>query len=134
MLFWIFVFLLIIGIAGLIVYYNTAFGEWVWGTSIAITVIAAIALVISFIFIGDAHIGVDGYIAENQARYDSLVYQYENDIYDNDNDNDLGKKELMNEIREWNEDLARYREIQDDFWIGIYIPDVYDQFDFIEYK
>lgn len=132
MLFWIFVFLLIMGIAGLIAYYNTRFGEWLWTTGMTVTVIAAIALAISFIFIGNAYIGVDGYIAENQARYDSLVYQYENDIYDNDND--LGKKELMDEIREWNEDLARYREIQDDFWIGIYIPDVYDQFDFIEYK
>ena len=38
----------------------------------------------------------------------------------------------MTDIQDWNEDLAKYREIQDDFWIGIYIPNVYDQFEFIE--
>ena len=91
-----------------------------------------IAAILSLIFFASAHIGNDGYIAENKVRYDSLVYQYENDIYENDND--VGKYELMSAIQDWNEDLARYRENQDDFWIGIYIPDIYDKFEFIELK
>lgn len=91
-----------------------------------------IATIISLIFLASAYIGNDGYIAANKVRYDSLVYQYENDIYENDND--VGKYELMVAIKDWNEDLARYRENQDDFWIGIYIPDIYDQFEFIELK
>ena len=41
-------------------------------------------------------------MAKKQQRYNSLVYQLENNLYDNDND--LGKKELYNEVREWNED------------------------------
>lgn len=132
MLFWIFVAIVLVGIAGIIAYYNTSVGEWCYVFGTIGIVIGGIALAISLICIGDAYIGVDGYIAENQVRYDSLVYQYENDIYDNDND--LGKKELMNEIREWNEDLARHREIQDDFWIGIFYPNIFDQFEFIEYE
>ena len=82
---------------------------------------------IIFIF---SNVGVDGYIASNMVRYDSLVYQYENNIYDNDND--LGKRELIADIQDWNEDLAAYRVNQKDFWIGVYIPNIYDQFEFIE--
>lgn len=76
------------------------------------------------------HIGVDGFIARSYAKYDSLVYQLENDIYDNDND--IGRRELMVDIEEWNNDLAYYRDVQDDFRIGIFYPNVFDKFEFIE--
>ena len=36
----------------------------------------------------------------------------------------------MDEIRKWNENLAYHKEIQCDFWVGIYYPNVYDNFEF----
>lgn len=125
MLFWI---ILVIAIVGVIWISNDEcnFVAMLFCTS------GVIAAILSLIFLASAYIGTDGYIAENKMRYDSLVYQYENDIYENDND--VGKYELITAIQDWNEDLARYRENQDDFWIGIYIPDIYDQFEFIELK
>ena len=134
MLFWLFAILLA-GSIGLIIWYEKTGGwddEWKLFIGVTGCIVISVAIGISLFIIGDAHGCTEAYIAKNQARYDSLVYQLENDLYDNDND--LGKKELYKEIQEWNEDLAYNRKIQKNFWIGIYYADIYDQFEFIEYK
>lgn len=105
------------------------FSDWdfipFWGSAIGgiATLIMAIAILVS-------HIGVNGYVESCNTRYDMLVYQYENNFYDNDNE--VGKYELIRDIRLWNEDLSKYRELQDDFWVGIFYPNIYDQFELIE--
>lgn len=71
-------------------------------------------------------------VASNEKRYESLTYQYENDLYDNDND--VGKKELMKEIQEWNEDLAWRKSACNSIWIGWFVPDELAEFDYIELK
>ena len=129
MLFWMLIIMLVIGLACLFLWDNANVRDWVGDVGAIITVTAVIANIISFIAMGN-HIGLDGYVAESHERYDMLVYQYENDIYDNDND--LGKRELIKDIQSWNEDLVWNQANQDDFWIGIYIPDIYDQFELIE--
>ena len=124
MLFWTFV---IIMIAGFVLFtYDLE------NLGIAISVIGIFGIIASVVVLAINYIGIDGYIARMNTRYETLVYQYENDIYDNDND--LGKRELMVDIQNWNEDLSSRRERQRDFWIGIYIPNIYDQFEYIELK
>ena len=124
MLFWTFV---IIIIAGFVLFTF----DWE-NLGITISVIGIFGIIASIVVLAINYIGIDGYIARMNTRYETLVYQYENDIYDNDND--LGKRELMVDIQNWNEDLSSRRERQRDFWIGIYIPNIYDQFEFIELK
>lgn len=97
--------------------------------SVAAAAVCGFAIFISLIIIVPSYLGVDGYIAESNTRYEMLVYQYKNDFYDNDND--LGKWELIEKIQDWNEDLAYNKKVQRDFWIGIYYPNIYDQFEFI---
>lgn len=129
MLFWLVVLSIVICL-GLAVYLEKHGGySWLF---LGIAIIGFIVAIIMLIVIIVENTNVDAYVAENQMRYEMLMYQYENDIYDNDND--LGKRDLMEDIQEWNEDLAYYRKAQDDFWVGIFHPNVYDQFEFIELK
>ena len=130
MIFWL-VVLSIVVCLGLAVYVEKRFQDY----SVPFLMIASIGFIVAIIMliiIVVKNTNVDAYVAENQMRYEMLVYQYENNLYDNDND--LGKRDLMEDIQEWNEDLAYYREAQDDFWVGIFHPNVYDQFEFIELK
>ena len=123
MLFWTFV---IISIAGLVL----VFAFDLDNLGVTISAIGIFGIIASVVVLAINYIGIDGYIARMNTRYETLIYQYENDIYDNDND--LGKRELMVDIQNWNEDLSSGREDQRDFWIGIFVPNIYDQFEFIE--
>lgn len=97
--------------------------------SIGLTVTAAILCIVMIIVMVCAHLGNDGYVASMHHRYDSLVYQAENHLYDDDIH--VSKKELANQITSWNEDLAENKTNQKDLWIGIFVPDIYDEFEFI---
>lgn len=127
MIFWIFVILFIVSIMVCITHEYDAF-ELI---GIVTSAISGVVVIISFIAILCNHVGADATVARNQKIYESLVYQYDNDIYE---DSILGKKQLYDQIQEWNKDLAHYQSVQDDFWIGIYYPNIFDQFKFIEYK
>lgn len=59
----------------------------------------------------------------------SLTYQLENDLYDNDND--IGKKELYDQITEYNSRVAAGKTMQHDPWVGILFPSIYDDFELI---
>lgn len=90
----------------------------------------ALVMVVMVLFLVIPHIGLDGEIAKMNQEYESLVYQIENDVYDNDND--IGLRQLYTRVETWNKDLAYHKEVQDDFWIGIFYPNIYDQFKLIE--
>lgn len=120
MLFWIFLAILIGGIIWVIV------DEWsVLGLSL--TIVGAAAVLLSCVCFAFEHPCTDATMASYAAERESLVYQYENDLYDNDND--LGKKELMTEITEFNKKLVTNQQLQNNFWVGIYFADIYDQFE-----
>lgn len=131
MIFWLVVLSIVVS-RGLAVYVEKRFGYYYSWSFLVIAFLSFLASIIMLVIIIVDNTNVDSYVAENQMRYEMLVYQYENDIYDNDND--LGKRDLMEDIQEWNEDLAYHRKAQDDFWVGIFYPNVYDQFEFIELK
>ena len=132
MLFFVFIILLALGIIGVTVLdaWDHSFLHMV---SSIITCLVSCAILISLIVFANNYIGIDATIAKNKQIYESLTYQYENAVFDEDDDV-VGKKELYNQIQDWNTDLAYNQNIQDNFWIGIYYPNIFDEFEFIEYK
>ena len=137
MIFWIFLILLAISVFFLVLYYkkwdNYPYNkDWIEVVLMFVSVASALVVLIMSIFVIIANVGVEGKIASNEQRYESLVYQVENEVYENDND--LGKYDLYNQVREWNEDLAEGKAMQNDFWFGIFYPDIFDEFEFIELK
>ena len=102
---------------------------WVGVVSMVASCISGISVLFMLIAILICHVEIEAEIEANKQRYDSLVYQAEARLYENDND--VGKKDLANQIQEWNEDLARGKALQNDFWVGIFIPNIYDEFEFI---
>ena len=129
MLFWLFVILMVVSIGLMMKFTNN---EFIFASGMILFIVSAATVIVMSFFLVDEYTGLDADVAKYNARYESLVYQYENNIYDNDND--LGKRELMSDIEYWNTDLAYRKGIQDDFWMGIFYADIYDQFKFIELK
>lgn len=106
--------------------------DWFNDAPVFAVIIMSVLFIIASAILLCCHIDTSGKVAKYTMRYESLVYQYENDVYDNDND--IGKRDLLSDIECWNSDLAWHKSMQNNFWIGIYIPDIYDQFEYIELK
>lgn len=104
-----------------------------WAGFYALSVLVTAILIFAVVIMGIAgfcvKISTDATIARSERVYESLVYQLENDIYENDND--LGKKELYDAIQSWNANLAEGKVMQDNVWVGMFYTDMYDQFEFI---
>lgn len=123
----IFAVLLIVALASLLIYFKTIDNI----ITIIICVLSIILLVILSILAIGVHITEPALYESNKQLYNSLTYQLEHDVYDNDND--IGKSGLYAKITNWNTDLARGRVMQDNIWIGVFWNNYYDEFDFIEF-
>ena len=136
MLFGIFVAMCVVGVLWLVKYdkdYVGPFaGEWNWWVGIFLTILGGMGFLISIILFCCAYWNVDGYVAQMNQRHDILTYQIEQKMYNNDNE--YGKKELMEKVQAWNEDLAYNKNMQQNLVVGIYIPNVYDEFEFIDFS
>lgn len=76
------------------------------------------------------HISMNAKVPTNKIRYEMLCYKLESDKARDEFG--FANKEIVDEIQNWNEDVVYYKEIQDNFWVGIFYPNVFDQFKIIE--
>ena len=133
MILWISIAITIISVLVLIISLNKFSNFWdvINFISIALSVLFFIISVVLGVIALSASIGSESYLVSMQEKRNALVYQLENDLYDNDND--LGKKELYSEITEYNCDVAKGKIMQDNIWVYNLYSDVYDDLELIEF-
>lgn len=134
MLFWITIIVLLVGI-----------GLWIYGkktyfhnegnvcfVGFMVSVIFGIITLVMLVCIIANNFGLDAQIASHKARYEALTYKITADSY-RDCFGILNKS-VIDEVQDWNEDVVYYKNIQDDFWVGIFYQNIYDEFETIEYE
>ncbi len=133
MIFWILLIVFIIAVIGAIItnhfdLYDDYEGLFV--TCVVIAIICGLILAIMVGVITTNRVNENAELQAYKTRYDMLVYQYENDFYENDND--IGKYQLLQDITAWNEEISKNKKSQHNIWISIFVPHIYDELDLIK--
>lgn len=92
-------------------------------TLLVISIVLTITFGINMIY---KYVTAESFVAENLQRYEALTSQ--NYLLPS------MRYKLNEKIQNWNEDLAKYKVLQNDFWLGIFVPNIFDQFNFIPMK
>lgn len=128
MLFWIFV---IIAVAAYIGYavadlhgndIGTIFGI-VAAITTAITVIMLVPIIMN-------NVTAIGEKVIYEQRYDALTYKSQTESIRDEFG--IVNKDYIDEVQEWNEGIASNQRMQRDFWVGIFVPNIYDDFELID--
>lgn len=128
MIFWIFVIIAVAGYIGYAVAYlrENDMGT-IFGVIAAITTGVTAILLIPIIVNNVTAIGEKTIL---EQRYDALTYKSQTESIRDEFG--IVNKDYIDEVQEWNEDIASNKRMQRDFWLGIFIPNIYDDFELIE--
>lgn len=97
----------------------------------ATVVLSGFIMVIMIIVFVCNYIGINAQVEKTKERYNAITYKVESGACRDEFG--LLNKEVIDEIQDWNESITYHKNIQKDLWIGIFIPNVYDQFETIDY-
>lgn len=136
MLFWLFVIILMIGISLVVVEKMVYNHKGVYLANLeevgkSIVLVSAIVLAIMIVILCCQYIGVDAMVEKNLEIYNAIEYKVTSGACRDEFG--LLSKEVIDEVQNWNKDVKYYQAMQDDFWIGIFYPNVFDQFETIDY-
>ena len=129
MIFWIFVIVAVVGCAGYVIIDNlfgcdvSVFFEIIAKISTVITCILLIIIIINNVSAVGGKVGLE-------QRYEALVYKSQTESIRDEFG--LVNKDYIDEVQEWNENIASNQRMQRDFWLGIFIPNIFDDFELID--
>ena len=97
--------------------------------------VVVVLMLIVFLVCGgiilDANIDKEATVYQLEEQYKALVFKGENDFARDEFG--LLNKDIVDEIEYWNTTISYKKKIQNNSWIGIFIPDIYDQFEVIDW-
>lgn len=99
--------------------------------SLITTLVSGIVLFFMIIILCCQYIGIDARVEKDFEIYNAIEYKVTSGACRDE----LGllSKEVIDEVQNWNKYVKYYQTVQDDFWIGIFYPNVFDQFKTIDY-
>lgn len=129
MIFWIFVIIFVIGIV-MCVIGSSFYSEGLIAGGLITSVASGMVALICLIFIIHSHFAATGTKAACEETYKSLLYKVETEQCRDEFG--IVNKDYIDEVQAWNEDVVKYKAYQRDFWIGIFYPNIYDNFETID--
>ena len=96
------------------------------------TFISGFIMIIMIIILCCMYIGIDARVEQSKETFDAITYKVESGACRDEFG--LLNKEVIDEIQSWNESVIYNQKMQNDFWVGVFYPDVYDQFETIDYE
>lgn len=124
-----FAFILMI-IAGLLMLQRDDYNECIVMTGVSLVVVFGICAIISIIVISVNCIGSEGVRLAYEQRYESLIYKAKSEAIRDEFG--IINKDYIDEIQEWNENVVKLKNWEKDFWIGIFVPNIYGEFETID--
>lgn len=97
-----------------------------------LTVCSVFVIILMLFAIIISHSNVEARLEQRRETYDALTYKMESTTCRDE----FGflSKEVIDEVQEWNKDVRYYQTVQDDLWVGIFYPNVFDEFKTIDYE
>ena len=97
-----------------------------------LTVCSVFVIILMLFAIIISHSNVEARLEQKRETYDALTYKMESTTCRDE----FGflSKEVIDEVQEWNKDVRYYQTVQDDLWVGIFYPNVFDEFETIDYE
>ena len=145
MIFWLCLAILIIGI-GLIVlgcidwdYEKNKFFDFLYDNDDTLkficgitTFISGFIMIIMITILCCMYIDIDAIVEQSKETFDAITYKVESGVCRDEFG--LLNKEVIDEIQSWNESIIYNQKMQNDFWVGVFYPNIYDQFETIDYE
>ena len=96
------------------------------------TFISGFIMIIMIIILCCMYIGIDARVEQSKETFDAITYKVESGACRDEFG--LLNKEVIDEIQSWNESVIYNQKMQNDFWVGVFYPNIYDQFETIDYE